>query len=156
MKKAHKGFTLIEMLIVIAILGTLATTISISMGGATAKAKAVSIANNIEACKNGAALYYSDTVNKANTGDDAGKPTDFLKDESTYVPNWKEFATEGTITYTAGTEDKPDEWTVTVSFANDKESTKILSALQKIPGYKSATGTGVKVTLLTGAISAAE
>ncbi len=153
MRNTRKGFTLVELLIVVAILATLAASISISTADATARAKAAAIASNVAACKNGAALYYAATFNDSSEKDKTPK-TGFLMSGSTYVPNWDEFATGGTITYTAGEETKPEEWSVTVSFADDKESAKILAALQKMPGYKSATGTSMKVTLLTGAVAA--
>lgn len=150
-RRMHKGFTLVELLIVVAILATLAASISISTADATARAKAAAIVNNIAACKNGAALYYAATFNDTTQG----TPGDFLSDSSTYVPNWKEFAEDGTITYTAGAETTPETWTVKVDFSGDKENVKILAALKKIPGHKSVAASSFKVTLLTGAISAA-
>ena len=97
MKKMRKGFTLVELLIVIAILGTLAASMSISAGDATARAKATSIVNNIEVCKSGAALYYSVAV----TSKDATMtPNAFLVANSEYVPNWGQFSTGSTITPT--------------------------------------------------------
>ena len=147
MKKARKGFTLVELLIVIAILGTLTATLSISAGDATARAKAAAIVNNIEACKNGAALYYAAAFNDTSA---TMLPTAFLVDDSEYVPNWSSFATGGTITYTAGadTQTTPDTWTVVVSFASDKEATKIATALSKIPGYTGVESTHNTLTVL--------
>ena len=57
MKKFRKGFTLVELLIVIAILGTLAAAMSVSSSSATAAAKAATIYNNINAIKTAAVLY---------------------------------------------------------------------------------------------------
>ena len=152
-RRMHKGFTLVELLIVVAILSTLAASISISTADATARAKAAAIASNVAACKNGAALYYSATFNDTTA---TGKPNEFLSETSTYVPNWKEFATGGTITYAAGEETTPETWSVTVNFKSDKEAAKIATALSKMPGYKSvqADNNQIKVTLLTGAITA--
>ncbi len=63
MKRTRKGFTLVELLIVIAILGTLSAAMSVSVIGSTAKAKAATIASNVEACVNAAALYCADHMN---------------------------------------------------------------------------------------------
>ena len=154
MKRTRKGFTLVELLIVIAILGTLTASLSISAGDATARAKAAAIVNNIEACKNGAALYYSANFNDTSA---TMTPAGFLADTSDYVPNWKEFATGGTITYTAGAETTPDTWTLVVNFKDDQEAAKIATALSKIPGYKSITAAHNKITvvLLKGTITGA-
>ena len=145
MKKTRKGFTLVELLIVVAILGVLTATLSISAGDATARAKAAAIVNNIEACKNGAALYYSANYNDSSAG---MKPSEFLKAESDYVPNWSSFATGGTVTYTAGEQTTPDTWSLTVSFASDKEATKIATALSKTPGYTNVTSGNNTLTVL--------
>ena len=51
MKKARKGFTLVELLIVVAILGILSVSMMMSVGGTTAKAKASMIASNFDAAR---------------------------------------------------------------------------------------------------------
>ena len=63
--KTRKGFTLVELLIVVAILATLAATMVASMGGATAKAKAATITSNVEACVTAVQKYYADGLGKA-------------------------------------------------------------------------------------------
>ncbi len=62
MKKARKGFTLVELLIVVAILATLTAAMTASISGTTAKAKAAMIANNVEVMKSAATQYYTENM----------------------------------------------------------------------------------------------
>ena len=57
MKRTRKGFTLVELLIVIAIMGVLAAMMSLSVGSSTATAKAASINNSIHNIKIAALMY---------------------------------------------------------------------------------------------------
>ncbi len=162
MKHVRKGFTLVELLIVIAILGALSATMSVSTSGATAKAKAAAIAANVEACKSAALMYVNDET-KTVTGKTAD---DMLKE---MLPTWTDFSdsdiTAGTKYTAEGT--TSDAWTVTVNFFGESDRDNIRTALQNIRGYnkydKAGTATVImngteeagykfKVTLLTGKI----
>ena len=57
MKGFRKGFTLVELLIVIAILGALSAAMSVSSSKATTAAKVTTIYNNINTIKTAALLY---------------------------------------------------------------------------------------------------
>ncbi len=64
MKKARKGFTLVELLIVIAILATLSGAMLVASGSATAAAKASTIYTNIGNIKTAATLYQLQEGNR--------------------------------------------------------------------------------------------
>ena len=126
----RKGFTLVELLIVVSILSTLSATLVMSMRGATATTKAAVIASNVEACKTAAALCV------ANTDYDklATMGVDYVL--AKYVPTWADFAyaSNDMVTYTAdGT--GVDGWALKVDFTNDNEHEDIKAALQRIKGY---------------------
>lgn len=134
MKKARKGFTLVELLIVVAILATLTATMTYSISGSTAKAKAAAIANNVNAARAAVALYV---INNASDG-----LKDMTTDQILYVaiPAWTDFGdTTATtpIKYQAvNTTDKgSDKWAIKVDFSADPEKDDIKTALQAIKGY---------------------
>jgi general secretion pathway protein G len=58
--RKNPGFTLVELLIVIVIIGILAGSMMLLMGGGTAKAKATQIVSDLRTMKAGAMMLWSD------------------------------------------------------------------------------------------------
>ena len=68
MKKMRKGFTLVELLIVIAILGALASMMTLSGTNATASASATKIVENLLTLKSAALMMYTDYIYSGDAG----------------------------------------------------------------------------------------
>ena len=67
MKRTHKGFTLVELLIVIAIIGVLATMMTLTVKDQTPKAQAARIISDFKMLRTAAALYNYDSSDVGGT-----------------------------------------------------------------------------------------
>lgn len=135
MKKTRKGFTLVELLIVVAIMAALAATMTYSMSGSTAKAKAASITANVNACVKVISAHYYDTASEGNND----KLLDVIL---AGIPTFGSFANtddSNLIQYTlaadATTATDVKKWTMTVDFSRDPDKEAIATALGKVKGY---------------------
>ncbi len=154
MKKLRKGFTLVELLIVIAVLGALSAAMTMSSSTATAKAKAAAIVNNLKICTAGAQVYNFEHA------DDSG-----LKDITTTamlaeaVPNFTDFivaeadaATDkDTVVYAAvdvADTAAPAKWSITVTL-NGTDMKTIVAALKTMKGFKKLADPGADNTTYT-------
>ena len=97
MKRTRKGFTLVELLIVVAILATLTAAMTASISGSTAKAKAATIASNVNACVEAARMYC--TAHMDDGTDISTITTDVALGE--YIGKWLDMkATDASVLYT--------------------------------------------------------
>ncbi len=132
MKKMHKGFTLVELLIIIAIIGILSATMMVSVTGSTAKAKANAIANNVASCRLAASSYYGDHIDDGAYA--TAKTSTAIK---AYIATWDDF-NSNTITYVAddaATGEGYENWNITIDFSHDADYVAIAEHLAKIKGF---------------------
>ena len=142
MKRTRKGFTLVELLIVIAIMGVLAAMMSLSVGSSTATAKAASINNSIHNIKVAALMYQiqgGDTFKESDASEaniaTTGKLIDMTKYNKGITIKYKIVAgTEKSGTGEDGDPVVPGKGAYVIcKFADDNDKEAIANALR---GYE--------------------
>ena len=136
MKKARKGFTLVELLIVVAILGILSVSMMMSMGGSTAKAKAATIRGNFDAARAAVAIYYGINIDSK---DAINKDCDNVLSAS--IRNWSNLkTTTNSIYYGASGTFGGKNLKITADYTKDPSSGDIDDALNGYGNGISASG----------------
>ncbi len=133
MKRTRKGFTLVELLIVIAILGALSAGMSVSSSKATAAAKVTTIYNNITSIKTAAVLYQLQEGNEfkeVNATAENLKKADLVDVES--YNSGKETSKPNTILYKIVAAAGKGTYVI-CKFADDSDADVIAETLK---GYK--------------------
>lgn len=107
MRKVRKGFTLVELLIVVAVLGVLTAMMQLSGTGATASAKAATIINSLHTWRTAVSMYVAECA--------GGTPdvSTFNTNKANYVDIELLGGDVSKYEFAAGTGDEKDMWFVT-------------------------------------------
>ncbi len=133
MKRSRKGFTLVELLIVMAIIAALTGVMSASMIKGVAKAKAAAIVANFDSARTAAAEYYALHISDSGLADITLQAA--LADSLT---DWKNEETnkgmkKGNVTYAApDTSLLASTAKITATFTEDPAAADIATALEVI------------------------
>ncbi len=128
MKKLRKGFTLLELLVVVAIIGILASIAVVSFGNARSKAKDAKILGDARAVQNAIALYFSDKDALPGTLA-TGKQ---IKGDIVYLQSLP-----GPFTFNSGGGSKAGDWAALSTFSTSDSNVTSIKANTDIGGAKS-------------------
>ena len=133
MKRTRKGFTLVELLIVVAIVGVLATMMSLTASEQTPKAKAAKIVADFRTLRSGLTMYLMDSSDTSNT---VNKKTYFNKHSDDYLGGTLKYFT---VTSASIGNDRY-KWTATYTDANGFTSA-VKEAIKQASQDMNMTGT---------------
>ena len=152
MKKARKGFTIVELIIVIGIISILGVMGIMGSSEATAIANATKIVEDFKILGSAMTLYYADnkaSCDKAIAGDDGITAKQIIAGMSPYLKDDYAFFTSddnaaavkaGTYTVQVGTSDPSQWWLVYGLPEENAKVNKILASKAGQEGLKNAQG----------------
>jgi prepilin-type N-terminal cleavage/methylation domain-containing protein len=141
-KSMRKGFTLVELLIVIVVIGILSAMMMLSSTEAVSSAKAADIVSDLRNIKTAALAYYADNIDEADATNFAG-----LADSAITKKVWKYLGTVSVDSKYTLEGTKAGTWYAKATVTDPK-------VLEKLEGRRKTVGiSGTKVSQDTTAIS---
>ena len=141
MKKFRKGFTLLELLVVIGVMGILSSTAMIAGQQTTNAARATTIADNLEKAASAMMMYYSDNAETIDKNGDT--VANIVAGANAYLKTadaLQTSATPGKYSVTVVGEDASAKWWIGYTFLGTDGSLKTMIANKaKRMGLKSTT-----------------
>ena len=131
--KMRKGFTLVELLIVIVIIGILAAAMLLSSGSATASAEASNIVSNLRSLKAATMMFYADSMDAIAAASGKLPATVTVGALSGYTDNAAKFA-DGKGYLFKSNDNK--NWFVGVDLEKLNMSSTITDVMKKLEGKK--------------------